>query len=108
MRRNKAGGQGVGAPGTIFSPTTELTRVPCEKLGLPVSRRQVRILAGWLEDMCSQVESACGDAHDTVDKLLTIHRFAVLELLRQVSVQCVERGELLQRSIESYIYLTKK
>ena len=42
---------------------------------------------------------------DKTEKLLASYKFALLEINRQISVQCLERGNLLKEIIDSYIEL---
>ncbi len=75
-------------------------------LGLPTSRRQVEVIDQWLREMSAQLEAGRSSSRrDTNESLLTIHQFALLEVIRQTGVQCFERGDFLRRVLNRYTEL---
>jgi len=85
------------------------SRLPFSSLGLPTNRKQVELLDNWLKSSIKQInENSEISKSQKVDQLFTIHQFAFLEIVRQISVQCVERGDFLQRLINQYSELIFK
>lgn len=80
-------------------------KTPFLALGLPPSRKQVEKLDEWLREVAGKIERAGSERSEKCSQLLTVHQFCLLEIVRQVSVQCVERGEFLQRLINRYTEL---
>lgn len=92
-----------------FDPTDESSRSPFLNLGVPSNRKQVKVLEKWIQHMCGEIDS--DESLNELGrnrKLRTIFRFSFLEIVRQVSVQCIERGELLNNVLQKFIELTIK
>lgn len=70
------------------------------------SRKQVENLNAWMKKMCSEIENEKLENKPRAEKLLTINKFVCLELLRQVSIQCGDRGALLRKVIDNSVDLT--
>lgn len=68
------------------------------ELGAPSGRKEVEILIAWLENMNSVYveEEGIGDV-EKVRRAQIIYTACFKEVVRQVSVQCIERGVLIQR-----------
>jgi hypothetical protein len=77
---------------------------PFLTLGLPPSRKQVEQLDTWIQAISNNIQHSQSEPLRT-NQLLTIYQFGLLEVIRQISAQCVERGELLQRLINKYTEL---
>lgn len=87
----------------------EAYRMPLENLGVPGNRRQVELLELWLKDRSNSIDAdRTMGINEKEEKLQTTYQFALLELNRQVSLECVERGHLLQTLIDQYTGLIKK
>jgi hypothetical protein len=87
----------------------EATRVPFTNLGVPANRKQVRILEGWMTHMLEHINiEDCANELEYAHKMATIYRFAFLEMVRHVTVHCVERGELLQEIWEKHLELATR
>ena len=67
------------------------------------------MLLNWIQHWREKIHS-----DETMDELMrstklrTIYRFSFLEIIRQVSVHCIERGELLHDVLQKYIDLSLK
>lgn len=92
---------------SVFFPEEESPiRVPPSTLGVPSNRRQAEMLTEWLKATIENVDADEGLSEDeAVERLLTANRFALLEVNRQVSVQCVERGNLMKQIVDNYMSL---
>lgn len=63
----------------------------------------------WLISTCEKIlKEENTEKIDKIDKLLTTNQFALTELYRQISVQCVERGDMMRKVMDNYIDLTIK
>ena len=92
---------------SVFYSEEDLSRVPPLNLGVPSSRRQVEMLASWLAEISDHVNAEKGlNERERVEKLIIAHKFALMEVNRQVSVQCLERGDLLKQIIDQFVALT--
>ena len=68
------------------------------ELGVPSGRKEVEILIAWLENMSSVYLEEDGIGMDEkVRRAQIIYTACFKEVVRQVSVQCIERGVLIQR-----------
>ena len=68
------------------------------ELGMPSGRKEVEILIAWLENMSSVYLEEDGISSDEkVRRAQVIYTACFKEVVRQVSVQCIERGILIQR-----------
>ena len=75
----------------------EITRQDLE-LGLPTARQEVEVLIGWLENMTKIYLIDDGlSVEERVRRAQLIYTACFREVVRQVSVQCIERGILIQR-----------
>eukprot|EP01022_Parablepharisma_sp_SALTPOND_P028339 TRINITY_DN70820_c1_g1_i1.p1 TRINITY_DN70820_c1_g1~~TRINITY_DN70820_c1_g1_i1.p1 ORF type:complete len:639 (+),score=76.76 TRINITY_DN70820_c1_g1_i1:4719-6635(+) len=83
--------------------------MPPAALGVPSSRRQVELLAQWIKAMTEHtfIDKNITESERT-ERLIIAYKFALLEINRQVSVQCLERGELLKDIIDNYISLISR
>ena len=78
------------------------------KFGVPTSRRDSLILLKWLEAMLAKMdadEKIKSDPVQMFEITQIIYSFCWKELIRQVSVQCLERGYLLHKLFSSYLSL---
>lgn len=73
------------------SPVIHLTqsRQPLLTLGNPPGRKECEILSEWTMAKLKE--------HPDTSKERLIYEFSLLELIRQVSVQCIERGSLFKQ-----------
>ncbi|CAG9330798.1 unnamed protein product [Blepharisma stoltei] len=79
------------------------------ELGRPVRRRDVHALADWLDMMLKQVLSEQNeDIEQLFEGALLIYNVCFHEIVRQVSVQCVERGELINRVWKAYLGILER
>jgi Axonemal dynein light chain len=65
-------------------------------LGRPAGRRECILLSEWIDDRVNSLP-----IKDKVSVSKLIFDFSLLEIIRQVSINCVERGNLLKRLIEN-------
>lgn len=85
-------------------------------LGSPTGRQEVENLQKWLRVMKDEhlknVENKLNSEEemysDTIEAGYIIYNVMIKELIRQVTVQCVERGELLKESIDALFKYWKK
>ena len=95
--------------GTIFYPGPDQSRAAPNSFGIPSGRRQVELLAQWLKINSGLIANNENyDESEKIKRLITSHKFALLELVRQVAVQCLERGNLLKEIIDTYFCLLSK
>ena len=79
------------------------SRSPFLSLGLPPSRKQVDMLDNWLNKILLDIEKSKGiSKKEKCEQRITMHQFCILEIIRQVSVHCMERGSFLQKIINRY------
>ncbi len=84
-------------------------RIPPAALGAPANRTQVEMLAEWLQSTTEKINADKTLAEDeTVERLMTANKFALLEVNRQVSVECVERGDLMKRITDNYMLFSDR
>lgn len=84
-------------------------RYPLQNLGALTSRKEVELLDSWLNNSCEKIaNNPTEDKYELMEKLITIYGLAFTELYRQVSVQCIERGDLMRRIMDQYIVLINK
>ncbi|OMJ68044.1 hypothetical protein SteCoe_34619 [Stentor coeruleus] len=80
----------------------ELPSIEKLYLGPPTGRQECSNLKKWFDFM---KENYCSDSKDNDDdNIRVLYTMCSRELIRQVSVQCVERGELLQEVIDYFIH----
>ncbi|CAG9309926.1 unnamed protein product [Blepharisma stoltei] len=93
------------------SPTSDLKRFESENydFGLPASRKDAELLVEWVDVMLSK---ALQEQNDDPDKLFEsthmIYSTCLNEIIRQVSVQCKERGMLMGKVWNAYQALFEK
>lgn len=79
----------------------ELPSIEKLYLGPPTGRQECSNLKKWFDFM---KESYCSDSKDNDnDNIRALYTLCSRELIRQVSVQCIERGEFLQEVIDYFI-----
>lgn len=72
-------------------------------------RRQTMVLRNWLQQSLQLIFSnECDTAKDKMDLTDEVFNLCINELMRQISVQCVERGEFLVSMWSNYFKLTRK
>ncbi|CAG9316140.1 unnamed protein product [Blepharisma stoltei] len=91
------------------SKSNESEEVERLELGMPVRRKDVQALADWLDMMLKQVLSEQNeDIEALFEGALLIYNVCFHEIVRQVSVQCVERGELINRVWKAYLRILER
>lgn len=101
---------------TDSNKTPESARKRVIFLGNPTGRQEVENLRKWLtvmkevhlKDADITLDSEEEMKTDTIEAGYIIYNVIIKELIRQVSVQCIERGELLKESIDSLSKYWKK
>ena len=84
---------------------------PLEKvsLGSPATREDTKTLAEWLDTM---LKTALSEQNNDIERLcetaMMIYEVCFHEIVRQVSVQCVERGELINKVWKAYLGILEK
>ena len=76
------------------------------ELGLPAGRRDAQVLGGWLDSMLGKILNSSISSIQESAKL--IYTVCFNEIVRQVSVNCVERGQLMDKVWNGYISLLEK
>lgn len=72
----------------------------------PTSRRDVIMLERWLDTMVAQIEAdAQADPVALLTNVQEVYSICFFELVRQASVDCVERGRLLAKVWQAYVSL---
>ena len=71
-------------------------------LGSPATRRDVQELASWLNSMLKKALDSSSEPVALYDTANTIYKVCFCEVIRQVKVQCKERGELIKKIWETY------
>ena len=84
---------------TVYKQNTELPSIEKLYLGPPTGRQECNNLRKWFENM---KETYCVDGN-TEENSRVLFGMCSKELIRQVSVQCLERGELLKEVFEFFI-----
>lgn len=78
-------------------------------LGNPATRKDTTELANWLDSM---LKTALSENNENVEGLfetaIIIYEVCFYEIVRQVSVQCVERGDLINRVWKAYLGILEK
>jgi hypothetical protein len=81
------------------SPKSEIYQTnPRQSLlsvGRPAGRRECILLSEWIDNKISSLPS-----HEKLSVSKLIYDFSLLEIIRQVSINCSERGDLLRKLIE--------
>jgi hypothetical protein len=78
-------------------------------LGSPATREDTNHLADWLNSMLKSVLSDNNaDIEGLLEKAVIIYEVCFHEIVRQVSVQCIERGELIALVWKAYLGLMEK
>ena len=84
-----------------FNPEEQFNEFS-QSLGALSSRKQVETLSVWLDYVNDKVQHESTDKQERFEKLMTTQKFVIMELVRQVTIQCAERGELLKKVIDQY------
>lgn len=72
--------------------------------GLPAGRKDVQLLEEWLDNMEYQINHSEDLETDSIlESKKLVYNTCFMEIARQVSVHCIERGKLMQRVWNSYI-----
>lgn len=93
-------------PTTIRELKTEKKLLP--DLTMPVARKDAQALIKWLDNMLGQIPSNSSDIESILESALSIYEMCFHEVVRQVSIQCKERGELINRIWKAYISLLER
>ena len=78
------------------------------ELGIPVDRRDAQMLIKWLDSLLNKVGSKNDNLENILESALSIYEICFHEIVRQVSIQCKERGELISRVWKAYISLLER
>jgi hypothetical protein len=79
------------------------------ELGMPAGRRDAQVLGAWLDSMLSKIlNSTPGNPSSIQESAKVIYTVCFNEIVRQVSVNCVERGQLMDKVWNGYISLLEK
>ncbi len=78
-------------------------------LGAPASRNDAIALLRWLNSILEKLSSAEGNMgeDDKFELAQTVYYISFTEIIRQVSVQCVERGLLIWKIWQAYLSLVE-
>ena len=71
-------------------------------LGCPATRKDVQDLASWLNSMLQKALMNNNNPEILYETANTIYRTCFEEIIRQVRVQCKERGDLIKKVWEAY------
>lgn len=71
-------------------------------LGHPATRKDVKNLMSWLGSMLQKALISTLSPENLYETTNTIYKVCFQELIRQVKVQCKERGELIQQVWQTY------
>ena len=78
-------------------------------LGSPATREDTEVLASWLDTMLKHAFSEnTDDIEGLCETAMLIYEVCFHEIVRQVSVQCVERGDLINRVWKAYLGILEK
>ena len=77
-------------------------------LPFPAGRKDAQALLKWLDSMLGQVANNSTDIESILQSALSIYEVCFHEVVRQVSIQCKERGELISRVWKAYISLLER
>ena len=72
------------------------------------SRKQISLLGKWVEFRKKQIECSNDDESIKSSKLTTLYFIALLELSRQDSIICLERGMVLTSIWSNYFFLQQR
>lgn len=79
------------------------------ELGSPATREDTTILSEWLDSM---LKTALSESNNNIENLcetaMLIYEVCFHEIVRQVSVQCLERGDLINRVWKAYLGILEK
>jgi hypothetical protein len=78
------------------------------KLGGPTGQKDADLLENWLEIMLSKAGDEKHSEEQKFEYSQIIYSTCLKEIVRQVSVHCIKRGELLERIWKSYLMLFLK
>lgn len=78
------------------------------EFGIPVDRRDAQMLIKWLDGMLVKIGENNGNLESVLESALNIYEVCFHEIVRQVSVHCKERGELVSRVWKAYINLLER
>lgn len=68
------------------------------KLGGPSSRKDVELLSDWLDTMLKKIlENRLHNPGEMFENTQVVYTVCLKELVRQVSMHCIQRGELIER-----------
>lgn len=93
-------------PTTIRELKTERKLLP--DISMPVARKDAQALLKWLDNMLGQIPSNSTNIESILESALSIYEMCFHEVVRQVSTQCKERGELINRVWKAYISLLER
>ncbi|CAG9310362.1 unnamed protein product [Blepharisma stoltei] len=79
------------------------------KLGGPSSRKDVELLGEWLDTMLRKIyEDKNQNPAEMFENTQIVYTICLKELIRQVSMHCIQRGELIERVWKVYFSLMLK
>lgn len=87
-------------------PKTERKILP--ELGPPTGRKDAQMLIIWLDSMLAKVATKNESLEGMLESALSIYETCFHEIVRQVSVHCKERGELINRVWKANISLLER
>jgi hypothetical protein len=80
-----------------------------ESLGVPSGRRDAELLAAWLDGMQRQLlEKSPVKLEELFEDARLVYTVCLKELVRQVSVHCIERGKLVEMVWKGYLGLLER
>jgi len=86
------------------SPTNVQGQCPEKGLGIPSSRYDAIVLHKWFDSMRYKISKDSSLSNEIkVELLQTANYICIKEIVRQISVHCVERGNLLWQLWKSYL-----
>ena len=90
----------------MSSSNINKARTQLSSLGVPSNRRQAELLFNGIKETSEKISSnkSIKEA-ERIDQLITAYKFVILEINRQISIECIERGNILNQIIDVYINL---
>lgn len=81
-----------------------------DTLGVPSKRQDALQVMEWIDSMLMQIQSQEDtiNEYDGVEMVYLIYKKAWQEIIRQVSVNCVERGYAMQKIFDAFLHILKR
>lgn len=74
----------------------------------PPDRHDAKLLLVWLDEMLPQIANNQNDLDEVYETVYKIYNFCLAEVVKQVSVQCKERGLIIEKVWKAYRTLFEK